>query len=85
MILRSSYLLAAAATLLSLSSADVQVVSPQAGDTITGLNLEIQWKDSGKAPPLTAFANYQVFLCAGGNDESDYVRMGHLPQRATQG
>lgn len=85
MILRSSYLLAAAATLLSFVRADVQVVSPQAGDTITGLNLQIQWKDSGKAPPLTAFANFQVFLCAGGNDESDYVRMEHLPQGAIRG
>jgi hypothetical protein len=74
MILRTSYLLAAAA-FFSLASADVEVVSPQAGDSITGLNLEIEWKDSGNTPPLSQLANYQLFLCAGGNDDSNYVRI----------
>ncbi|KAJ9611082.1 Cell wall synthesis protein kre9 precursor [Cladophialophora chaetospira] len=81
MILRCVCLVAA--VLLSFSRADVQVVSPQAGDTITGLNLEIQWKDSGKTPPIAQLANYQLFLCAGGNDESDYIPVATLVSAGT--
>jgi hypothetical protein len=74
MTLRSIGLLAS--VFLSFVSADVLVVSPQAGDIITGLNLEVQWKDSGNTPAISQLANYQLFLCAGGNDESDYVGLG---------
>ncbi|EXJ59570.1 hypothetical protein A1O7_03716 [Cladophialophora yegresii CBS 114405] len=81
MILRSICLLAAAS--LSFVRADVQVVSPQAGDTITGLNLAIQWKDSGEAPAISQLANYQLFLCAGGNDESDYIPLATLVSAGT--
>ena len=71
MIPRSLFLPAAA--LLSFARADVQVVAPQAGDTVTGLNLQVQWKDSGDSPAISQLANYQLFLCAGGNDDSSYV------------
>jgi len=81
MILRCICLLAA--TFLSFSRADVKVVSPEAGDTITGLNLAIQWKDSGKSPAISALANYQLFLCAGGNDESDYIPIATLVSAGT--
>ncbi|KIX92262.1 uncharacterized protein Z520_12008 [Fonsecaea multimorphosa CBS 102226] len=81
MIVRSIYLLAVA--ILPFTCADVQVVAPEAGDSISGLNLEIQWKDSGNSPPLSQLANYQLFLCAGGNDESDYIPVATLVQEGT--
>ncbi len=71
MIVRSCILLAA--FLLSFALADVKVTGPAAGDTITGLKLDITWEDSGTAPKLSALANYQLFLCAGGNDDDSYV------------
>lgn len=77
MILRSAYLLATA--LFSFTFADVEVTSPKPGDTITGLSLAIEWKDSGDTPAIADLASYQIFLCAGGNDPSQYVR------RKTQG
>lgn len=73
MILRPFLLLAAC--LLSFVRADVEVTGPEAGDTITGLKLSITWKDSGTAPALSDLASYQLFLCAGGNSESNYVRL----------
>lgn len=72
------------AGLLSLTLADVEVTAPQPGDTITGLSLQIQWKDSGKAPSLANLASYQVFLCAGGNQDSNYVRISTLAARKMQ-
>lgn len=73
MILRSVYLLAAA--LVSFTLAEVQVTSPAPGDTITGLSLEIEWKDNGKTPKIADLASYQVFLCAGGNTDANFVRL----------
>ncbi|KAH0835114.1 hypothetical protein AYO21_09708 [Fonsecaea monophora] len=81
MILRSIYLLAVA--IIPFTRADVQVVAPQPGDSITGLNLQIQWKDSGNSPPLSQLANYQLFLCAGGNDESAYIPIATLVEEGT--
>lgn len=71
MILRSLYFSAAA--LLSFVLADVQVTSPAPGDSISGLTLDIEWKDSGKTPKLADLASYQIFLCAGGNSDSNFV------------
>ena len=71
MILRSLYLSAAA--LLSFALADVQVTSPAPGDSISGLTLDIEWKDSGKTPKLADLASFQIFLCAGGNSDSNFV------------
>jgi hypothetical protein len=73
MILRCIYLLATA--LFSFTLADVSVTSPAPGDTIRGLSLEIEWKDSGKTPKLADLASYQVFLCAGGNTDANFVRV----------
>lgn len=73
MILRNVLLLATTA-LFSFTLADVSVTSPAPGDTITGLSLEIEWKDSGKSPKLADLASYQVFLCAGGNTDTSFVR-----------
>lgn len=71
MILRSVSLLAT--VLASFTLADVLVTSPKPGDTITGLALDIEWEDSGKTPALKDLASFQVFLCAGGNTDANYV------------
>ncbi|EXJ85700.1 hypothetical protein A1O1_06068 [Capronia coronata CBS 617.96] len=78
MILRSLHFLAA--LLLSFALADVQVTGPAAGDSITGLSLDIEWKDSGKTPKIADLASYQVFLCAGGNSDSNYIQLATLVQ-----
>lgn len=72
MILRCLYFLVTA--LLSFTLADVEVTGPEAGDSVTGLQLAITWKESGTAPALKDLASYQIFLCAGGNAASGYVR-----------
>ncbi len=74
MILRTIYLLATA-LLSSFALADVLVTAPVAGDTITGLTLAVTWKDSGDSPALADLDSYQLFLCAGGNDEDEYVSL----------
>lgn len=71
MILRRLALLAA---LLPLTFADVEFTTPNAGQAISGLTLDVEWKDSGDDPKISELATYQMFLCAGGNDEGDYVR-----------
>ena len=70
MILRSLSLLVA---IIPYVFADVEVVSPAAGATITGTKIDIEWKESGTKPPISDFANYAIFLCAGGNSADDYV------------
>lgn len=75
MILRSLLLLA---SLCSYVFADVKVVSPAAGASITGNTIDIEWEESGESPPITDFANYAIFLCAGGNDPSDFVPLATL-------
>lgn len=62
------------AALVPFSFADVQFVSPAAGDSITGLTIDISWQESQVAPPITSLTSYQLFLCAGGNTEGSYVR-----------
>ena len=71
MILRNVSLLTA--LLASYTLADVAILSPKPGDTITGLSLDIEWEDSGKTPALKDLASFQVFLCAGGNTDANYV------------
>ena len=70
MIIRTLALLAA---LLPFALADVDFTSPDAGQSISGLTLDIKWKDSGDEPKLSELATYQMFLCAGGNDATEYV------------
>jgi hypothetical protein len=70
MILRKLALLAA---LLPFTLADVEFTSPDGGQSISGLSIDIKWKDSGDDPPLSDLSTYQMFLCAGGNEEGSYV------------
>ena len=63
--------------------ADVKFTSPGAGTTEAGgTALSIKWSDSGDDPSLDDLVSYQLFLCAGGNDEAQYVsRTEHLSTR----
>ena len=55
--------------------ADVEFTTPEAGGTIAGgSTLKVEWKDSGSGPKLSSLQTYQLFLCAGGNDDSSFVR-----------
>ena len=55
--------------------ADVKFTSPAAGASVTGSTIAIEWQDSGTSPPITDLLSYQIFLCAGGNDASQLVRI----------
>jgi hypothetical protein len=70
MILRLAWLLA---TLVPFVFADVKFTSPAAGVTVTGPTISISWEESGTSPKISDLASYQLFLCAGGNDVSNYV------------
>lgn len=73
MILRSLALFAAT---LPLVLGDVKFTSPAAGATLTGGGtISVEWSDSGTAPAVTDLSSYQLFLCAGGNDASNFVRL----------
>jgi hypothetical protein len=61
--------------LLPLASADVAFTKPAAGDVITGTSLIAAWTESQKKPAISTFESYQLFLCAGGNNNTEFV--GH--------
>lgn len=66
------YLLLAAIAPYAL--ADVEFTSPAAGATLQGgSTIKVAWKDSGSKPPITDLQGYQLFLCAGGNDDKSFV------------
>ena len=55
--------------------ADVEFTTPSEGGTVAGgSTLKVEWKDSGTAPPISSLQTYQLFLCAGGNDDTSFVR-----------
>lgn len=72
MILRLAWLVA---TLVPYVFGDVKFSSPAAGDTVTGPTISIAWDDSGTLPKISDLASYQLFLCAGGNDVTNYVNL----------
>ena len=70
-------LLALLAAVAPYAFADVEFTSPSAGaSAVGGELLQIAWKESGIAPPITQLQSYQLFLCAGGNDDGSFVRVG---------
>lgn len=76
MLFRLLVLLAAVAP---YAFADVEFTSPAAGATaVGGQLLQISWKDSGTAPPISELQSFQLFLCAGGNDAGSFVRIDCL-------
>ena len=60
---------------LHLVSADVQFTSPSANAKLSAGSVTVQWKDSGDDPAISALTTYQLFLCAGGNTEDEYVSL----------
>ena len=65
-------LLAAAAP---YTLADVQFTFPTAGAQETGNTaVYIAWKESGTGPAISSFGQYNLSLCAGGNDAGSHVR-----------
>ncbi|KAL9112524.1 MAG: hypothetical protein Q9227_003095 [Pyrenula ochraceoflavens] len=59
--------------------ADVKFTTPSAGSTSTGGSaLSIKWTDSGDEPKLSTLVSYQLFLCAGGNEDSEYIQLSTL-------
>jgi hypothetical protein len=54
--------------------ADVKFTSPAGGETFSGGgSIKAAWMDSGDAPSISDLTTYQLFLCAGGNEEGTYV------------
>lgn len=71
--------LALFAALTHLVSADVEFVSPKAGAKLTGgQSVVIEWKDSGDSPAITDLTTYELWICAGGNEEGTIVRADTL-------
>lgn len=72
MLIRLFVLLAAVAP---YALADIKFTSPSAGATVQGGSvIKVQWKDSGTSPSISDLQAYQLFLCAGGNDDTSFVR-----------
>jgi hypothetical protein len=66
--------LAALAALTRFVTADVEFLAPVGGANFTGGgSLAAAWKDSGEKPALADLLTYELFLCAGGNEEGTYV------------
>lgn len=59
--------------LVPLAWADVDFTKPAAGDVISGTSLVATWSESGLKPAISTFESYSLFLCAGGNNETNFV------------
>ncbi|KAL9131115.1 MAG: hypothetical protein Q9217_000877 [Psora testacea] len=71
------------AAVASCVLADVEFTSPSAGATVAGgKTLAVEWKDSGDKPPISQLTTYQLFLCAGGNDQESFIQLAPI---VTQG
>lgn len=81
MILRLPWLLV---TLVPRVFADVKFTSPAAGATVSGPTISIEWEESGNLPKIADFASYQLFLCAGGNDQSSFVYCSPNPDASNR-
>jgi hypothetical protein len=65
---------AAVAALIPFASAGIKFTSPAAGTTLTaGTAIEVKWEEGGDGPKIADLLSYELFLCAGGNDEGSYV------------
>ncbi|KAF2656866.1 hypothetical protein K491DRAFT_691536 [Lophiostoma macrostomum CBS 122681] len=73
--------LAALAALQSAVLADVEFTSPKAGDTLDITSpVDIEWTDSNSGVALADLTTYNLFLCAGGNDDGTYKQLYTLTQ-----
>jgi len=71
--------LVAVAALLPYVDAGVTFTSPKAGASLTaGRAIDVKWEDDGESPKLTELLTYELFLCAGGNEDGSNVSTGRL-------
>jgi hypothetical protein len=67
------------ACVIAFVVADVHFLTPAAGDSVVGDGaLSVTWEDSGTAPPLSELTTYQLFLCAGGNNDASIVQLAGI-------
>ena len=53
----------------------IEFIAPQAGSIRKGgSTITVEWTYPASQSELYDFARYDLFLCAGGNDEDSYVR-----------
>lgn len=73
-------LLSLVAFALPLVFADVEFTSPIAGADVSVGTINVQWKDSGRAPPIADLTQYTLDLMVGGNDVDNMVRQSKQSQ-----
>ncbi|KAF2489250.1 hypothetical protein BU16DRAFT_531577 [Lophium mytilinum] len=76
-------LLALLAALAPFALADVQFTVPKAGGSMPGGAITVEWKESGNSPSLTDLKSYQLFLCAGGNDDATILQLTAITTSGT--
>ncbi|KKK13859.1 hypothetical protein ARAM_001536 [Aspergillus rambellii] len=68
-------------TLTSTVLADIEFTVPNSTTTLKGGDVvTAMWKDSGKAPRISELVQYDLFLCAGGDDPAIYEDVALLMQ-----
>ena len=70
-----STLILSAFLLLQVAFADVQFTTPFPGEDVPYTDIQVTWKESGENDPISSFVSYEILLCAGGNDDGNYVRL----------
>lgn len=64
--------------LLSVSPvawADIEIITPQADAILKGGGpIAVEWEYPGNSSSFSESTQYDVFLCAGGNNQDGYVR-----------
>jgi len=77
-------LLALLVALAPFALADVQFTSPKGGATLPGGgSITVEWKESGEAPSISDLKSYQLFLCAGGNDDATILQLTAITTSGT--
>jgi hypothetical protein len=77
MLLHLRLFLLLAATVIPWVVADVEFTTPAPGASVPGgTTITVEWKDSGKAPSLEDLTSFQLYLCAGSNDNPVGLRYG---------
>ena len=55
--------------------ADVEFTSPAAGASIAAGTIDVQWEESGIAPPIQDLTGYTLVLMVGGNEDGDMLAL----------
>ncbi|KAL6710970.1 Cell wall synthesis protein kre9 precursor [Coniothyrium glycines] len=63
---------AALVAIAPMVSAGISFTSPKAGAALTaGTAITVQWEDGGTGPAITDLLTYELFLCAGGQKDTE--------------